>query len=156
MCKGSGLLSNHPRQNIAGIDDRLIVRIMFQAVRCALLSSCNSDYYALSLQQITIYLMPYQKTLPLVSYLEFLDMVSKETHHTSSSGKRYHVSGIMDEVLFIVRLDACTDMDWDIDLKKLYQAYRELDDFATENFRPYVPRRYSPARGLLLRLGLIA
>jgi hypothetical protein len=100
--------------------------------------------------------MPYQKTLPLVSYPEFMDMVSKETHYTSSSGKRYQVSGIIDEVLFIVRLDANINTDWDIDLKMLYQAYSELDDFATKNFRPYVPRRHSPARGLLLRLGLIA
>jgi hypothetical protein len=121
-----------------------------------ILYPCKSDYHTLSLQQINIYPMPYQKTLPLVSYPEFLDMVSKETHYTSSNGKRYQVSCIVDEVLFIVRLDANTDIDWDIDLKKLYLAYTELDDFATENFRPYVPRRHSPARGLLLRLGLIA
>lgn len=100
--------------------------------------------------------MPYHKILPPISYQVFLSRVAQETHYTSSTGKRYRIAGIKDEVLFIERLDARTDIDWDIDLKKLYQAYIELEDFATEKFQPYVPRRHSPARGLLLRLGLIA
>ncbi|MFD0795486.1 hypothetical protein ACFQZX_17825 [Mucilaginibacter litoreus] len=100
--------------------------------------------------------MPYKKNLPLITYTDFLARVALETHFTSAKGRRYEIQGIIDEVLIIVRLDANTDFEWDIDLKKLYQAYTELDDFATENFRPYVPRRHAPARGLLLRLGLIA
>jgi len=100
--------------------------------------------------------MPFQRKLPIIPYPEFLARVAKETHFTSSLGKRYLITGLIGEVLHIERQDANTDIDWDIDLKKLYQAYTELEDFATENFRPYVPRRHSPARGLLLRLELIA
>jgi hypothetical protein len=100
--------------------------------------------------------MPFQKSLPIIPYPEFLSRVAKETHFTSSLGKRYRITGLHNEVLHIERQDANMDIDWDIDLKKLYQAYTELEDFSTGNFRPYVPRRHSPARGLLLRLGLIA
>jgi hypothetical protein len=43
-----------------------------------------------------------------------------------------------------------------MDLLKVYEAYHELDHFDTEAFRAYVPRRHSPARGLLLHLELLA
>jgi hypothetical protein len=99
--------------------------------------------------------MDFRKKLPLITYPEFLERVKNETHFTSSHGKRYLVTALRDEVLHIERQDANRDIDWDIDLKQLYNAYSELEDFATENFRPYVPRRHSPSRGLLLRLGLI-
>ncbi len=42
-----------------------------------------------------------------------------------------------------------------MDLKDVYQAYIELTDFKTTNFKPYVPRRQSPALGLLLSLKLL-
>ena len=77
-------------------------------------------------------------------------------HGNDSLGKRNRITGLHNEVLLVEPQDANRDIDWDIDLKKLYQAYTELEDFSTGNFRPYVPRRHSPARGLLLRLGLIA
>jgi hypothetical protein len=44
---------------------------------------------------------------------------------------------------------------WNMDLKKVHQAYKELKDFKTKNFAPYVPRRHSPALGLLLHVGLL-
>lgn len=47
------------------------------------------------------------------------------------------------------------DVDWDIALKKLYVAYVDLNDYKTADFKKYIPRRHSPGRGLLLRLGLI-
>jgi hypothetical protein len=97
----------------------------------------------------------YRKALPLVSYPDFLSMVSAVKKFTSSQGKRYEVDGMAEGFLFFRRMDA-GGTDWDIDLKKLYQAYTELEAFATENFRPYVAQRHSPGRGLLLHLGLIA
>jgi hypothetical protein len=42
-----------------------------------------------------------------------------------------------------------------MNLKEVYRAYKELEDFAMVNFKPYVNRRHSPARGLLLHLGLL-
>ena len=46
-------------------------------------------------------------------------------------------------------------MECILNLTKLYQAYQELTDFSTENFRAYIPIHHSPARGLLLHLGLL-
>ncbi len=97
----------------------------------------------------------YRKQLPEVAYADFIGRVATVKKFTSSQGKRYEVDGMMDEVLFFRRMDA-GGTDWDIDLKKLYEAYRVLDDFSTENFRPFVAQRHSPGRGLLLHLGLIA
>ncbi|WP_312082885.1 hypothetical protein [Epilithonimonas hominis] len=42
-----------------------------------------------------------------------------------------------------------------MDLKKVHQGYLELTDFKTISFKAYVPRRYSPALGLLLTVGLL-
>jgi hypothetical protein len=97
----------------------------------------------------------YHKILPLISYPDFLSRANTVKKFTSSRGRRYEVDAVAEEVLFFRRMDA-GGTDWDIDLKKLYQAYMELEEFATENFRPYVAQRHSPGRGLLLHLGLIA
>lgn len=97
----------------------------------------------------------YRKQLPEITYAEFISRAGKVEQFTSSQGKRYEVDGLMDEVLFFRRLDA-GGSDWDLDLKDLYRAYRELESFETINFRPYVAQRHSPGRGLLLHLGLIA
>jgi len=97
----------------------------------------------------------YQKQLPVIPYAEFLDKVRQVKKFTSSQGKRYEVDGLLNEVLFFHRMDA-GGSDWDLDLKDLYRAYRELESFETINFRPYVAQRHSPGRGLLLHLGLIA
>lgn len=98
----------------------------------------------------------YRKQLPVISYAEFISRAAEVQKFTSSKGRRYEVDGIMDDVLFFRRMDA-GGSDWDLDLRRLYAAYQELEDFSTENFRPYVARRHSPGRGLLLlRLGLIA
>lgn len=56
-----------------------------------------------------------------------------------------------------LRLDS-ESSKWDMDLKKLYKAFIELDESKfsnTKNFKPYVPRTHSPGRGLLVNLGLI-
>ena len=97
----------------------------------------------------------YQKQLPEIPYGEFIMRAGKVQKFTSSQGKRYEVDGLLDDVLFFRRMDA-GGTDWDIDLKKLYKAYLALEDFSTENFRPFVAQRHSPGRGLLLHLGLIA
>ncbi len=97
----------------------------------------------------------FRKQLPEIPYAEFISRAGTVERFTSSKGKRYEVDGLMDDVLFFRRMDA-GGTDWDINLKKLYEAYLALEDFSTENFRPYVAQRQSPGRGLLLHLGLIA
>lgn len=54
-----------------------------------------------------------------------------------------------------LRLDAKSDLEWSMNLEEVYRAYKELDDFAAINFKLYVPITYSPACGLLIRLGLL-
>lgn len=97
----------------------------------------------------------YRKQLPEITFAEFISRAGKVKKFTSSQGKRYEVDGLMNDVLFFRRMDA-GGTDWDLDLKKLYEAYQTLEDFSTENFRPFVAQRHSPGRGLLLHLGLIA
>jgi hypothetical protein len=96
----------------------------------------------------------YRKQLPEITYTEFISRAGKVKKFTSSQGKRYEVDGLMNDVLFFRRMDA-GGSDWDMDLKKLYEGYLALEDFSTENFRPFVAQRHSPGRGLLLHLGLI-
>lgn len=96
----------------------------------------------------------YQKILPLISYADFAEQIKQVKTFYSSQGRRYESDGVVNDVLFFRRMSA-GGSDWDIDLKKLYQAYVELENFATENFRPYVAQRHSPGRGLLIHLDLI-
>lgn len=100
--------------------------------------------------------MPYTKTNSAISIQEFLKKVSSVKSFSSTSGKRYQVIKYDDQSLKFLRLDGKKpDMEWSLNLPKLYQAYQELNDFSTENFRPFVPIHHSPARGLLLHLGLL-
>jgi len=62
---------------------------------------------------------------------------------------------IENDEMFFLRLDAKGNKEWPMNLKNVYQAYKELEDFATINFKPYVPITHSPARGLLLHLGML-
>jgi hypothetical protein len=98
--------------------------------------------------------MPYQKRKPVVSYPNFREMIKGVDNFTSSRGNRYLIEEIEGDTLHFRRLDAGGSR-WDIDLKKLFLAYKELDSFYTKDFLTYVPRRHSPGRGLLLHLGLI-
>jgi hypothetical protein len=98
--------------------------------------------------------MPYKKVFPIITLSTFLQRTASVTKFTSSTGRRYKVTKVFDNVIVFRRLDA-KNLPWDIDLRQLYKAYVELDDYATENFRKYIPRRHSPGRGLLLHLKLI-
>lgn len=86
---------------------------------------------------------------------EFLDKASKVKSFTSSNGRRYEVQRMENEEIFFLRLDAKSENEWSMNLKEVYRAYKELEDFATVNFKPFVPITHSPARGLLLNLGLL-
>jgi hypothetical protein len=96
----------------------------------------------------------FQKRLPVIEFPEFLKKVAEVKNFKSSQGRNYQADEIINDVLHFRRLDA-GNSKWDINLKKLYQAYTELEHFQTANFSKYVPRRHSPGRGLLLNLGLI-
>jgi hypothetical protein len=97
----------------------------------------------------------FRKIEPIISLSDFLKRATQVKSFTSSTGKRYKVTKIENNVMWFLRLDAKADTPWDMDLKGVYQAYVELNNYDTENFRPYVNRRHSPARGLLLHLGLL-
>jgi hypothetical protein len=97
----------------------------------------------------------FSKVLPFVSKSDFLSRAGSVKFFTSSNGNRYEVDKVIDNVMIFRRLDAKSLEDWEMDLHQLYKAYSELNDFKTENFRPYVPITHSPARGLLIHLGLL-
>jgi hypothetical protein len=97
----------------------------------------------------------FQKVKPIVTLSEFLNNARKVKSFTSSNGRRYEVQRIENEEMFFLRLDAKSEEEWSMNLKEVYRAYKELEDFATVNFKPYVNRRHSPARGLLLHLGML-
>jgi hypothetical protein len=97
----------------------------------------------------------YQKIKPLISLPEFLDKARRVKTFTSSRGKRYEVQRFENDELFFIRLDAKSKKEWSMNLKEVYRAYEALEDFATVNFKPFVPIIHSPARGLLLHLGML-
>jgi hypothetical protein len=97
----------------------------------------------------------FQKGKQIVSFSEFLNNASKVKSFTSSTGKRYEVQRIENDEMLFLRLDAKSKEEWRMNLKEVYRAYRELDDFATKNFRAFVPITHSPARGLLIHLGML-
>jgi len=97
----------------------------------------------------------FYKTKPLITLDDFLDRAKGVTKFTSSNGRRYLVTGIDKDEMLFRRLDAKEDMEWSMNLKNVYRAYDELEDFATINFKPFVPIRHSPARGLLIHLGML-
>jgi hypothetical protein len=97
----------------------------------------------------------FQKIKPIIPLSEFLDKARNVKSFTSSNGRRYDVQRIENEEMFFLRLDAKSEEEWSMNLKEVYRAYKELEDFATINFKPYVPITHSPARGLLLHLGML-
>jgi hypothetical protein len=99
--------------------------------------------------------MQFERTAPKVTLEHFLRKAERVSHFTSSNGKRYKVVRLDNNIMTFQRLDAKKENEWDIDLRAVYQAYLELDNFDTVSFKPFVPRRHSPARGLLLHLGML-
>jgi len=99
--------------------------------------------------------MRYSKTLPIISQEDFLNKARIVRGFTSSNGKRYMVDSVEGDEMNLIRLDAEWDGIWTMDLREVYYAYCELEDFQTKSFKNYVPRCHSPARGLLLHLGLL-
>jgi hypothetical protein len=61
----------------------------------------------------------------------------------------------MNDKLLFIRLDGKSKKEWSMNLKEVYSTYKELEDFATVNFKTFVPITHSPARGLLLHLGML-
>lgn len=103
---------------------------------------------------VSYQMKPYHKKSPVISYSEFMQHMKRVKEFTSSHGRRYEVDGLKNNLLFFRSLDA-GGTAWDIDLEQLYHAYTDLETFETEHSRPYVPKRHSPGRDLLLHLGLI-
>ena len=97
----------------------------------------------------------FQKIQPLILLSDFLERVKKVKEFRSSTGRRYQVTGNRNDDLLFQRLDAKEQEEWKMNLKMVYKAYVELDNFETVNFKPYVPRKHSPARGLLLHLKML-
>ncbi|MBI1184864.1 hypothetical protein GC194_11355 [bacterium] len=97
----------------------------------------------------------YIKIKPIISKEEFLSRAKAVKNYLSSSGKRYHVARFEGNIMYFQRLDAKSTKTTPIDLEMIYLAYEKLEHFETENFRPFVERKHSPARGLLIHLGLL-
>lgn len=99
--------------------------------------------------------MKFIKSKPIISLESFLHQAGKVRDFTSSEGKRYRAVSIQDNKMKFLRLEAASTAPWNMDLTSVYQAYLELDNFDTISFKKFVPRKHSPARGLLLHLGLL-
>ena len=99
--------------------------------------------------------MKFIRSKPIIALESFLHGSGKVKDFTSSSGKRYRVLSIENNTMKFIRLDAASTDPWEMDLKGVYRAYSELEDFSTISFKKFVPRKHSPARGLLLHLKLL-
>jgi len=100
-------------------------------------------------------LKTFRKVVPFITLNDFLSKASAVERFTSSHCRRYLVTGIEDDKILFRRLDAKERKGWSMNLKNVFKAYQELEDFATINFKPFVPITHSPARGLLLHLGML-
>ncbi|WP_312206959.1 hypothetical protein [Epilithonimonas hominis] len=92
------------------------------------------------------------KTNPTVKFEQFLSLVKELKAFKSKTGKVYKIISLDGSILSFLRE---TGEEWKIELRKVHQAYLELQRFKTIDFKPYVPRRQSPALGLLLAVGLL-
>ena len=98
----------------------------------------------------------YIKSNKIIDEKDFLQAAKKIKSFSSSSGKKYVVTDVKGDVISFKRLNSKNpDEDWPLDLKRVFEAFQNLNDFRTENFMKYVPIRHSPARGLLIHLGLL-
>ena len=95
----------------------------------------------------------YSKTNPTINFAEFIKAILQITNFKSLRGREYKVISVEDGVMNFIRLSS--GKKWSMNLEKLLVAYKELKEFKTEAFRPYVPRTHSPALGLLLHLDLL-
>lgn len=93
------------------------------------------------------------KTTPTIEFKQFLYLVKGLKEFRSKTGNLYTVVSLNDSLLTFIR--ESSGAEWSMDLNKLYQAYMELTEFRTINFKPYLPRRQSPALGLLLSSKLL-
>jgi len=100
--------------------------------------------------------MKYTKTQPNISLLLFVEKCKDVDSFNSTSGKRYKATKVEDNFMKVLRLDGKKpELEWRISLNKLHEAYSLLDNFDTQSFKPFLPRVHSPARGLLIHLGLL-
>ncbi|MGV8880378.1 MAG: hypothetical protein ACOH2A_15260 [Sphingobacteriaceae bacterium] len=97
--------------------------------------------------------MNYKKTQPEISYPDFLNLTRSLKTFKSLRAKQYDIVAIEGSQISFIRKSSCEK--WKMDLKGVHQAYIELMDFKTNNFKTYVNRTHSPALGLLLELGLL-
>jgi len=97
--------------------------------------------------------MSYTKTKPDIRFVDFMQLVSPVCTFNSLEGKEYVVSKIESNTIYFIRTS--TDKEWSMDLRQVFKAYKELKDFKTLNFKPYVPLTHSPALGLLLDIKLL-
>lgn len=97
--------------------------------------------------------MIYKKTNPSIGYVEFRKMIEPVTVFKGLRGQEYEIRNIEGSKMRFIRKSK--GVEWSMDLEGVLRAYKELTDFKTINFKPYVPRTHSPALGLLLHLGLL-
>lgn len=95
----------------------------------------------------------YIKTNAKITFEEFYDLAVNVQSFTSVRGKIYKVISISKNKMTFERLS--TNKIWTMDLIAIYNAYKNLHSFRTSDFTPYLQRTKSPARGLLITLGLL-
>ncbi|MCK0190453.1 hypothetical protein [Arenibacter sp. F20364] len=95
----------------------------------------------------------YTKTKPNISFIEFIQLAGPVVSFNSLEGYEYVVKKLNGSTMHFIRTS--TGALWDMDLKQVHKAYLELKDFKTKSFEKYVPRRHSPALGLLFHLKLL-
>lgn len=93
------------------------------------------------------------KTIPTVQYSDFYLKVQALDSFRSITGNIYTIISLEDSILTFVR--ESTHRIWKVNLVDVYKAYSELTAFRTVDFKPYVPRKQSPALGLLVATQLL-
>lgn len=93
------------------------------------------------------------KTNPTINFEEFISLVKGLKEFRSKTRNLYTIVSLNNHNLRFIR--ESTNVEWEMDLNKVHQAYLELSEFKTTGFKSYVPRKQSPALGLILSVGLL-
>lgn len=94
-----------------------------------------------------------QKSLTGYTFANFKRKAKSLITFSSPEGTMYKVTDVAGDQLTYLRPGKLKAEP--LDLRKVYEAYKQIEDYTTDAFKPFINGQQSPARALLLELKLI-
>jgi hypothetical protein len=97
-----------------------------------------------------------RKPRRIVPLEDFLSMAKDLEYFQGTGEMLYEVIGSEGDELIFISADGKKGPLQGMDLRKIYQAYHELQDFSSVNVSKYIaPRWHSAAKGLLIQCQML-